>query len=177
MLVFIMTLFAGCTQQTNTTKEDIHGNELRQSLVTQYCTPISTDENITVLGYLEERDDIASRTDAALQWYAFIIYKVTDLTKSIDNFEIRIRSNWLTGTSFSIAKANELAAEANESNSNYSTWGAPYVPTGDLDPKRVEYRLYQVDGKPTAVEVYVVMRNADHTAKDPKTLRVDWPTT
>lgn len=175
-IFFVVSAFLlGCTQViTQVVDEDAHGEALKQSLVEKHCTKTSTDYEVNVLGYLEERDDIPPREGVQKQWYGFIICRIKDLTKSSNNVEVKIASNWLTGTTFTSEKALQLAAKSQKEGKEYIMWGEPYKPVGDLDPKRVEYRLYQENGQPTAVEVYVVMRNAERTAKEPKTLRIAW---
>jgi hypothetical protein len=153
--------------------QSAEGGELKEALVARSCSPTSEDYRAEVLGYLEATDEVQDQT------YAFIICQITDLTEVVNNpeaSEIKIASNLVTGTSLTPAEAAALAVQAETQNQDYFVWGNPYVPTGELDPKRIEYRFYQEGGQLVAAEVYVITRAADRSAKPTKTLRVDWPT-
>jgi hypothetical protein len=53
-------------------------------------------------------------------------------------------------------------------------WGQPFKPYNAQDRRRIEYRFYQKDGKPQKIELYVVARDKDGQAKEPKTLEIPW---
>jgi len=101
--------------------------------------------------------------------YAFIVFCITDLNTG--KSEVRIRSNVLTGTSLSTEKARVLAKKAQKA----GTRGNPFTPAGKLDKRQVEYRFYQEKGEPTAVEIFIVTRDVERKAKEPKILKIDWP--
>ncbi len=127
----------------------------------------SSSREYKSLGYVEALDSIIDKT------YAFLIQKETNLDTGY--FKISIRSNKLTGTYFDEKVAAKLAKQALKDGKQYVTRGAPFNPAGKLDERRIEYRLYQKDGKPDAIEVYVVTRNKKRKANKPKILRASWP--
>ncbi len=127
----------------------------------------SSSREYKSLGYIEALDSIIDKK------YAFLIQKETNLNTG--DFKVSIRSNHLTGTYFNEKVAAKLAAKAQKDGKKYVTRGAPFNPSGKLDERRIEYRLYQKGGKPDAVEVYVVTRDKQRKANKPKTLRANWP--
>ena len=57
----------------------------------------------------------------------------------------------------------------------YFVWGFTMQPKGN-DPRLVECRVnIDSEGKPLALELHVITRKADHSARDEKVLVVDWP--
>jgi hypothetical protein len=109
------------------------------------------------------------------EWYGFIICKQNNLNTGA--WEMRVFSNAgnVTGANQTPELALEKSQQAQSEGKSYYTFGLPFHPLGELDKRQVEYRIYQTDGKPTAVEVFVVMRNADRTPKEPVALRAEWP--
>ena len=158
--------FAGSPGGTNNNSPQ--GEALKQKIVAQYCTPLNTSHKFDVLAFAESRDDVDNK------WYGFVICKETDLNTGEEKMRVVSDAGNVTGTALTLEQAREKALTAQAAGQTYFTAGAPFNPAGALDPRRVEYRFYQVNGEPTEVEVYVVMRDANRGAKAPVTAKAAW---
>lgn len=118
------------------------------------------------LGYIEAHDDVIDKT------YAFRVYKETNTASG--EVMIKIKSNLLAGTSITPQIANKKSLEAEEKGMKYSKIGSPFNSPGKNDPRKIEYRLYQKNGKPDYIKIFVVTRKDLHKRKAPKILKVDW---
>lgn len=136
---------------------------LQEDMQKKYCTSSAT-EKCECLGYLEGYDDILRSA------YAFTICKVSYLKAG--DYEIVIRSNLVTGTSLTKEKARELAKTADK---EYFTYGKPFDASDPAENRHIEYRFYQQNGEPTAIEIFLVTRDNQGNAKSPKTVKVPWP--
>ncbi len=57
----------------------------------------------------------------------------------------------------------------------YCVWGFNLQPKGN-DPRLVENRvLINQSGKPTAIEIHLITRKADGSARDKEVVSVEWP--
>lgn len=160
ILAVLAIALAGCAES------ELQGDALKQSLEGKYCKSSEPYQD-TVLGYLEQKDEILN------QWYAVIVCKEKNLNTG--NFEVKIRSDIITGTSLDENSALEFSKKAELEGKNYFIRGDPFTPEGKLDKRRIEYRFYQENGIPQSIEVFMVLRNSDRTAKPEKTLSIDWP--
>lgn len=123
--------------------------------------------------YTYEKLGALEAYDAVLNCdYAFLIYKETE--RAGGAWRIRIKSSQTTGVVFEpdMIKSNTRAAGAQ--GKPFFTWGAGISPSAG-DPRLIEYRVHQTDGKPSAIEIALQMRKADHSADAPKSVKVPWP--
>jgi hypothetical protein len=125
---------------------------------------------VTELGYVEAQDAFVKQDEGT---YAFVVY--TRLAKDGGKKELVIRSNLVTGTSFTPEKGNKMAADLERQGKSMRTWGSPFTASGPEDKRVIEYRFHQKDGKPTGVEIYAVTRDAEHKATPAKSPLVTWP--
>ncbi|MBX3365358.1 MAG: hypothetical protein KF866_11430 [Phycisphaeraceae bacterium] len=118
------------------------------------------------LGYLDGYD-APINTD-----YAYLVYKET----SVDNGEwkVRIKASVGTGVVFDPPMMRDRARQAAAQGQGYFTWGAGMTPS-EGDPRQVEYRVHQAEGKPSAIEIVLTLRKFDGSADKTQQLMVDWP--
>lgn len=121
---------------------------------------------ITPLGQIEAYDAVLNAD------YAFVLYKETD--RSGGAWRVRIKSSQTTGVVFEPDMMKSNARAAGAQGKPYFTWGAGITPSSG-DPRLIEYRVHQQDGKPSAIEIALQMRKADHSADKPVSLKVAWP--
>jgi len=167
-LVALTLLLAGCTMD-NILSGETHGEALKNATVSNYCTALNTSEQYAILGYAEARDDLEK------QWYGFIVCQRKNLDTGEWDVRVFTKAGNVTGSALTPAQATEKTVQANQDGKTFVLFGSPFNPLGKLDYRKIEYRLYQENGKPSAVEVFIQMRNADRTAKEPVTLKVNWP--
>lgn len=167
-LIMLTLLLAGCTVE-NIFSGETHGEALKNATVSKYCTALNTSEQYAIWGYAETRDDLEK------QWYGFIVCQRKNLDTGKWDVRVFTKSGNVTGSALTPEQATEKTVQAKEEGKTFVLFGSPFNPLGELDYRRIEYRLYQENGKPTAVEVFVQMRNADRSPKEPVTLKVDWP--
>ena len=136
----------------------------------QIDAPDSTErKEITKLAYLESYDDVSD------DYYAFVAYK--EQQKRTGEWRLKIKSKVGGDTSvrpnfFSMRSKMAKAAVAGK---NYYTTGWGLTPTKS-DPRLVENRIYFDQSlKPNRVEIHLVTRNSDGSAKDKAVARFDWP--
>ncbi len=166
-LVAVSLALFGCATAGDLLSGEEHGEPLKKYMTGYYCTSPNTEEERTVLGYLEERDDVDKK------WLPFIVCQYKNLNTG--EISLRIFQKDTGGAGLTLEQATQKAAQAMEDGKEYFTIGIPYTPKGELDAKRIEYRIYQQNGEPVAVEVFVIMRDEQRQGKEPKTLRVSWP--
>ena len=129
----------------------------------------SSQTEVEQLAYIESFDAVVDKT------YAFVVYK----EKRVDSgkWVIRIKGSVTAGTVFdpdspSLKNAFKKAAGHEEP---YCVWGFNLQPKGD-DPRLVENRvLIDRGGKPTALEIHLITRKADGSARDKAVVSVEWP--
>ncbi len=121
------------------------------------------------LAYVESFDAVVDKD------YAFVVYKETKTDSG--KWVIRIKGSVTAGTVFdpdnsALKMAFKKAAGHEEP---YFVWGFNLQPK-DGDPRLVENRvLVDADGKPTALELHLITRKADSSARDEKVVKVEWP--
>lgn len=171
-LILFITVLAGCTGSSNSNNNPIAqnpllGTGLQEELYEQKCSELNSSQQIARLGFVEARDDVDQKT------VGFVVCH----RKNLDTLEedVIIQSNIAVGAGLTLSEARKKAQQALAESKPFVTFGLPFNPLGPGDKRMVEYRLYQQNGEPTAIEVFVVMRNADRSPKEAKTLRVDWP--
>ena len=147
-----------------------HGSSLKKSMTSFFCTAANTAEELEVLGYAEQYDEVDK------QWWGFIVCKETNP----DTREYRVkafasRNAPVTGTALTEEDALKKSRQAETEGKEYFIIGAPFNPRGEFDYRKVEYRVYQENGRPTFFEVYFILRNEDRSAKEPVSLKVNWP--
>ncbi len=120
------------------------------------------------LAYLESTDDVISKT------YAYLAYKET--SASSGEWRVRVSATVTTGIMMDPKMMVKKSEETQRSGKEYFEWGYTLRPKdGSNDKRLVETRVYQKEGKPTHVEIHLITRNADGSAKEEKVGRFDWP--
>ncbi len=129
----------------------------------------SAHTQVEQLGYIESFDAVVDRD------YAFVVYRETDVASG--KWVIRIKGSVTAGTVLdpdnpSLKKAFKKAAGHDEP---YVVWGFNLLPK-ENDPRLVENRIVLSDsGKPVALEVHLITRKTDCSARGEELLSVDWP--
>lgn len=118
------------------------------------------------LGYLVVYDAVLNSE------YAFLVYTETDRDSTA--WRMKIKSTHTEGATFEPAAVETKAREAGAKGKPYVRWGFFCEPTMS-DPRQIEYRLHQEQGKPTAIELFVRLRTYEHQADTPQSLRFPWP--
>ncbi len=126
----------------------------------------SESKKFEQLLYFEQTDDAASKT------YAFLAYKETDVKTG--KWVVRMTGNATPGTTFDPAQMEKQAQKAEANGKEFFVWGFNMQPKKN-DSRLVETRVYQSGGKPTRVEVHLVLRKADGSAKAEKVGKFKWP--
>jgi hypothetical protein len=130
----------------------------------------SSHTQVEQLAYLESFDAVVDKD------YAFVVYKETKTDSG--KWVMRIRGSGTPGTlldpdSPALKGAIKKAAGHDQP---HVVWGFSLQPT-ENDPRLVENRvLIDGEGKPSALEVHLITRKADNSARDEKLVTVDWPT-
>ena len=120
----------------------------------------SSHTEVEQLAYLESFDAVADKD------YAFVVYKETRTDSR--KWVIRIKGSVTAGAvldpgSSAFKIAMKKAAGHDES---YFVWGFNLQPK-EGDPRLVENRvILDGNGKPSALEVHLITRKADHSARD-----------
>lgn len=104
--------------------------------------------------------------------YAFLAYKETDVDRN--EWKVRIQSSKTTGVVFDPPMMRDKARSTAAQGKPWFTWGAGFEPS-ESDPRHIEYRVHQTNGKPSAIEIYVAMRAFGGGAGEPQSVKFDWP--
>lgn len=129
----------------------------------------SSHTEVEQLAYLESFDAVADKD------YAFVVYKETKTDTG--KWVIRIKGSVTAGAvldpaATALRSALKKAAGHDEP---YVVWGFNLQPR-ENDPRLVETRiLIDSDGKPSALELHLITRKADQSARDEKVATVPWP--
>jgi hypothetical protein len=67
-------------------------------------------------------------------------------------------------------KARETGAHGKE----YFVWGYTFERSAS-DARQIEFRVYQLNGLPVEIEIYVVLRTANGSADAAKSVKFPWP--
>ena len=129
----------------------------------------SSHTEVEQLAYLESFDAVVDKA------YAFVVYK----EKKVDSgkWVIRIKGSVTAGTVFdpdspSLKNAFKKAAGHEEP---YIVWGFN-LQSKEGDPRLVENRvLIDKNGKPSALEIHLITRKADGSARDKELVSIEWP--
>ena len=129
----------------------------------------SSHTEVEQLAYVESFDAVVDKT------YAFVVYK----EKKVDSgkWVVRIKGSVTAGTVFdpnnvSLKNAFKKAAGHKEP---YIIWGFN-LQSKESDPRLVENRvLIDQNGKPTVLELHLITRKADGSARDKKVVSIEWP--
>ncbi|MDD5162969.1 MAG: hypothetical protein PHD95_02060 [Candidatus ainarchaeum sp.] len=165
--IVLLVLLAGCVSNNQAGGLPGIGDSLESQLYSQKCSPSNSSEKIDRLGYLEQKDDVDNET------FGFVVCKRQNLNTG--EWDVIIQSNIAVGAGLTNAQATEKTSEAQSQGQDYLKFGLPFNPLGQNDLRNIEYRLYQQNGLPAKIELFVVLRNSDRTAKQPKILSVNWP--
>lgn len=135
---------------------------------TQLIQAPASDASCTyeTLGYVEAYDAPINLD------YAFVAYKETD--RSSGDWRVRVKSSAIAGGVFEPAMMRSKARETGAQGKPYFTWGPSMEPTAG-DPRLVEFRVHQQDGKASAIEIVVRMRKFDHSPDETKSCTFPWP--
>jgi hypothetical protein len=129
----------------------------------------SAHTKVEQLAYVESFDAVADKN------YAYVVYSET--SPGTGKFVVRIKGSVTAGTkidpdSGAWKRAVQKAANHDE---RYVVWGFHLQPKDD-DPRLVENRiLLDASGKPSALELHLITRSADHSARDEQVVTVPWP--
>ena len=116
------------------------------------------------LGYIEAYDAILNED------YAFVAYQETD--RITGAYWVKISSKGTSGALFAPAAMRTRCREAGARNEPYFTWGYSFTPSA-ADPRQIEFRVYQKAGVPDMLEIFIVTRQADGTAQNAKSIRME----
>ncbi len=120
------------------------------------------------LEYIESTDDMVNKT------YAYLAYKET--SASSGDWRVRISGTVTAGTVMDPKMMVKKAEEMERAGKDHFVWGFNLKPKeGSNDVRLVETRIFQKGGKPEHVEIHLITRNADGTAKEEKVGRFNWP--
>ena len=134
-----------------------------------YAPKSSSHTEVEQLAYVDSFDAVVDKD------YAFVVYKETKTDSG--KWVLRIKGSVTAGTAFdpgssALKSAFKKAAGHDEP---YVVWGFNLKPK-EGDPRLVENRvLIDGDGKPTALELHLITRKADQSAREEKVVTVPWP--
>jgi hypothetical protein len=129
----------------------------------------SSHTEVEQLAYIESFDAVVDKT------YAYVVYKEKRIESG--KWVIRIKGSVTAGTVFdpdnaSLKNAFKKAAGHEEP---YIVWGFNLQPK-DNDPRLVENRvIIDKSGKPSALELHLITRKGDGSARDEAVASIEWP--
>ena len=118
------------------------------------------------LAYVEAEDGILVRA------YAYLAYVETN--HSNGNWQIKITGNITAGTSLDPKRMIAAAQKAQATGQEYFNWGFRLDPRAK-DPRKVETRVYQEEGKPKRVAVHLITRDHKGEAREEIVTDFGWP--
>jgi hypothetical protein len=129
--------------------------------------PASDAEHaVETLGYLDAYDEVINDD------YAFVAYRETH--RASGDWWIRIESRGGAGALFEPSAVLLKARAAGDQGLAYFSWGSTLAPSA-ADLRHIEYRVHIADGQPAEIEICLQTRKFDHTADQPKSIRLAWP--
>jgi hypothetical protein len=129
--------------------------------------PASDDTTLReTLAHLEAHDSVSNAD------YAFVAFKETH--RATGAWCIRIHSEPALGALFHPNAIRIQARAAGIQGRPWFTWGKSLSPRLG-DPRKIEYRIHVRNGDAVALEIYVRLRKFDHTADEPRTVLIPWP--
>jgi len=126
----------------------------------------TSSQDVQTLAYLDAYDAILNDD------YAFVAYKETD--RDTGAWRVRIKSRQTAGAVFEPEAMRLQARAAGAQGKPYFPWGYSFDPSPS-DPRSIQFRVCVADSKPVAIEMFVQLRKADHSAAEPKSVRFPWP--
>lgn len=120
----------------------------------------------TPLAYLEGYDAVLNDD------YAFAAYKET--AREGGSWCVRISSRHTAGAVFEPEAIRLQARSAGAQGKPYFIWGYNFTPSAD-DPRCIEFRVHQKEGKADHIEMYLQLRKADGSAAEPISVSFPWP--
>jgi hypothetical protein len=129
----------------------------------------SPHTEVEQLGYLESFDAVVDKP------YAFVVY--TEKKVDSGKWVMRIKGSVTAGTVFDPASTSFKNAlkKAAAHEEPYVVWGFNLQPK-ESDPRLVENRvLIDKNGRPSVLEIHLVTRKADGSARDEEVLSIEWP--
>lgn len=163
MFIILLAMLFACLSCAQAAPE----SDLIEGLYASKCRASNADQETTRLGSLEEQDDVTGET------YGFVTCQRKNLNTG--TWDVIVQSNIAVGAGLDEKQALEKSSQAQAAGKDYVTFGLPFNPLGPMDKRLIEYRLYQKDGKPSEIELYVVMRDTDRNPKEAKMVKVAWP--
>ena len=118
------------------------------------------------LGYVDAYDAVLNCD------YAFVAYKETE--KDSGQWRICIKSTQTAGAAFEPAAIRNKAREAGAQGKAYFTWGYQFEPSA-ADPRQIEFRVHVAGGVSKEIEIFVRLRNANHSPAEAKSVKFAWP--
>ena len=129
----------------------------------------SSHTEVEQLAYIESFDAVVDKT------YAFVVCKEKRLDSG--KWVIRIKGSVTAGTVFdpdnaSLKNALKKAAGHEEP---HIVWGFN-LQSKENDPRLVENRvLIDKNGEPSALEIHLITRKADGSAREKEVVSIEWP--
>ena len=139
--------------------------DIKAALIKRHCTSKSKYKKYKILGDLYDYDGILEK------YYYFLLYKEISMP-SRDEI-LQVCSNLIISNVFSKKNLIKTAKKAHKEGKPYAVFGYRMTPNKG-DNRTLEYRVYHDDGKPTALEIFLIARDKDWNAKAPKTLRYEF---
>jgi hypothetical protein len=118
------------------------------------------------LGYVDAYDAVLNCD------YAFVAYKETE--KDSGKWRVIVKSSQTAGGMFAPAMIRNKAREAGAHGKEFFLWGYSFE-SSPSDPRQIEFRVYQRNGLPVEMEIYLVLRLANGAADAAKSVRFPWP--
>jgi hypothetical protein len=102
--------------------------------------------------------------------YAFVAYKETDSY----GWRVRIKSSQTAGAVFEPDMIRNQARAAGAQGKPWFQCGYSFDPS-DFDPRNIQFRVHVSEGRPSAIEMFVQLRNFDGSAGEAKSVKFPWP--
>ncbi|MDH5720176.1 MAG: penicillin-binding protein activator LpoB [Spirochaetia bacterium] len=136
--------------------------KIKKYLETKCCAVKNKYIRYKILGFTGNYDEIQEK------FYGFLLFKEIKMPSGEET--LKVISNIVISNVFTMKNLQKTAKEAFEKNKEYDTFGYSIMPKKG-DNLALEYRIYQKKGKPSAIEIYLVTRNIDWSAKKPVTFQ------
>lgn len=104
--------------------------------------------------------------------YAFVAYKEVDADTGA--WRVRIKGHRTPGAVFEPEAMRLNARSTGAQGKAFFTWGWSLDPTAG-DPRQVQFRVHVKDGKPAAIEMFMLLRKGDGSADAPQSVSFPWP--
>ena len=104
--------------------------------------------------------------------YVFVAYKETH--RNSGAWCVRISASHAAGAVLHPNAIRLQARGATASGRRSFVWSSPLTPRVG-DPRRIEYRVYVKDGRPTSIEILVRLRKFDYAPDEARIVTFAWP--